>query len=191
MTTRQQLILDIEKFVASDKTEAGHRQAALDLLESTGDCFLRSDFPGHFVAGAWLVSPDGKRVLLNHHKFLDRWLQFGGHADGEVNLLQVALREAEEESGIADIVPVRLEIFDIDVHPIPANPKKDEPSHLHYELRYLVRAPEGNYAEDFHLGPEGNTLKWFSVQEIAAMGFEASVQRLADKWQAWLAQQKQ
>ena len=86
-------------------------------LHSAPEVFERSHPPGHFTGSAWLVSADGTRVLLMHHRKLDRWLQPGGHADGDTDLARVALREAQEETGVADL-RVEGDIFDIDRHRI-------------------------------------------------------------------------
>lgn len=106
-------------------------------LHSNPHVFDRSHPPGHFTGSAWLVSADGRRVLLTHHRKLRRWLQLGGHADGDTDLAQVALREAIEESGLAGL-RVDPAIFDLDRHCIPAC--GDEPAHWHYDVRYVVRA---------------------------------------------------
>ena len=106
-------------------------------LASSPQVFERSHPPGHFTGSAWLVSADGERVLLTHHRKLGRWLQLGGHADGDRDLAGVALREAEEESGL-ERLQLEQAIFDLDRHIIPA--RGEEPAHWHYDVRYVVRA---------------------------------------------------
>ena len=94
------------------------------LVESHADCFDRTCRPGHITGAAWILSVDRRRALLTHHRKLDRWLQLGGHADGQWHIEEVALREAREESGLThfDIVPINGVVmpFDVDVHEIPA-----------------------------------------------------------------------
>src|SRR5690242_14262238 len=116
---------------------------------------------GHLTGSAWLVSADGERVLLTHHRKLDRWLQLGGHADGDADLARVALREAEEESGLLDL-EVETIVFDLDRHRIPA--RGDEPGHWHYDVRFVVRA---RGSEAFVVGEESHALAWRDVAEIA------------------------
>jgi len=141
------------------------------------DCFERSCRPGHFTGSAWLVDGGGERVLLTHHRKLGRWLQLGGHADGDADLARVALREAEEESGLRDLV-VEPEIFDLDRHLIPA--RASEPAHWHYDVRFVVRATG---ATDFVVGDESHELAWRPVVALANdAGSEESLRRMASVW---------
>jgi len=140
--------------------------------------FARERETGHFTGSAWVVSADGERVLLTHHAKLNLWLQPGGHADGDADLARVALREAQEETGVADL---RLEdgaIFDLDRHAIPA--RKSEPGHWHYDVRYVVRAG----ADDrFVVSAESHALAWREVAAVADdPGADPSVRRMARKW---------
>ncbi len=134
----------------------------LRFLRSTPDCFERSNKEGHFTGSAWLVNPAGDKALLTLHRKLKRWMQTGGHADGDTNLLGVALREATEESGIGGICPVSEEIFDIDIHEIPGRPAAKETAHLHYDVRYLLRAPH----EHFCISDESDDLAWWNRHEL-------------------------
>jgi 8-oxo-dGTP pyrophosphatase MutT (NUDIX family) len=164
--------------------EAMHRDRMLTLLENAPDCFLRNCFPGHFTGSALVVNADGSRALLHHHKFLDCWLQFGGHCDGDENVLRVALREAEEESGIGGLITTSQRPFDLDIHAIPENPRRGEPPHFHYDVRYVLIAPEG--AEPT-LSDESHALRWFSPEELLAMPLDSGLRRLIAKWQALVA----
>lgn len=160
----------------------GHREVAacfIEFLDSHAAVFERSHRVGHFTGSAWLVSADGRRVLLTHHRKLDRWLQLGGHADGDGDLARVALREAEEESGLAGL---RVEggIFDLDRHRIPA--RAGEPEHWHYDVRYVVRA---NADERFAVSDESHALAWRPVEDVAADAtLGDSLRRMASKWLA-------
>lgn len=187
MKNTRALLQSLEAYHPHDAQEKESVDKAIALLQQTSDCFLRSDFPNHFVAGVWLVSPDGDKALLMHHAFLGRWLQCGGHADGHVNLLNVALREAQEESGIENILPLSPEVFDVDVHDIPANAKKNEPAHVHYSVNYLMRALD----EQFFGNAESLAVKWFTVDELDRLDVSPSVARMREKWKNWLVVQEQ
>lgn len=152
-------------------------QAFLALLDEGGvDPFTRQCLAGHFTGSAWLVSADGQRALLTHHRKLQRWLQLGGHADGDHDLAAVALREAEEESGLPGLTLASADIFDLDRHWIPE--RKEVPGHWHYDVRYVVVAG-GN--EAFVVSEESLELAWRPVAEIAADQDE-SMRRMANRW---------
>lgn len=152
----------------------------LALLEDPANPFVRERLEGHLTGGVWLVSGDGRRILMTHHRKLDRWLQLGGHADGDTDMARVALKEAEEESGLADL---RVEggIFDLDRHWIPE--RKDVPGHWHYDMRYVIRA---NGSEAYVVSEESLDLAW---RDIAALAGDAdvSISRMARKWLAMQA----
>ncbi|ODT93912.1 MAG: NUDIX hydrolase [Rhodanobacter sp. SCN 67-45] len=150
-----------------------------DFAQTHADAFERGNPVAHFTGSAWLVSADGERVLLMHHRKLDRWLQPGGHADGDTDLARVALREAEEETGLAGL-HVDGGIFDIDRHRIAA--RGNEPEHWHYDLRYVVRASAD---ESFVVNAESHALAWRPVNEVAAdETLDTSLRRMARKWLA-------
>lgn len=150
-----------------------------EFLASHAAVFERSHLVGHFTGSAWLISTDGEHVLLTHHAKLRRWLQLGGHADGDTDLARVALREAEEESGLHGLTVERL-IFDLDAHRIPA--RGSEPEHWHYDARYVVRATG---SEEFAINAESLALAWKPVREIVRdPQADASLRRMAEKWLA-------
>ena len=146
-------------------------------VETHTDCFERSLVIGHITSSCWLMDPRGTSVLLTHHRKLGRWLQLGGHSDGDSNSLQVALREAEEESGLARIRPVSGEIFDIDIHPIPE--RDSEAEHLHYDVRFALQAldPDGLTVSD-----ESHALSWVPLAQLEDYTSDASILRMAAKW---------
>jgi 8-oxo-dGTP pyrophosphatase MutT (NUDIX family) len=144
------------------------------------DCLLRTCLVGHITASAWIVHADGERALLTHHKKLGRWLQLGGHVDGEPMVERAALREAQEESGMASFTlrqwRAELVPLDLDVHTIPA--RRDEPAHEHWDVRFWLQAEPG---QELVLSAESNDLRWFAPHELAAATGEESVLRLARK----------
>lgn len=156
----------LEHFCTQNREKEDAARRILTFVRSTPDCFERSHASGHITGSAWLLNPDGDKVLMTLHRKLKRWLQPGGHADGEQDTLAVALREAEEESGICGIIPVSEDIFDVDIHLIPARP--GEAAHYHYDIRYLLRAPH----EQFAVSDESDDLAWWSAADFAARAHE-------------------
>jgi 8-oxo-dGTP pyrophosphatase MutT (NUDIX family) len=158
-----------------DEAEAAAQFAALH--GDGADPFVRERTAGHFTASCWLVDRSGTRVLLTHHRKLQRWLQLGGHADGDRDLAQVALREAQEESGL-DGLRVERELFDIDRHWIPE--RGDVAGHWHYDARYVVHAGAN---EDYVVSEESLDLEWRGIDAIAEDPHaDASLRRMAGKW---------
>lgn len=147
--------------------------------EAHPDCLLRSCAPGHLTGSAWVVSPDRRRALLTHHRKLGKWLQLGGHADGEADLLAVAMREAREESGLSRLAAVGQRLFDVDRHWIPEH--GGEPGHWHHDLRFML---EGDPAEPLTLTDESKALAWVDVAAVAALNREESMLRMVRKTMA-------
>jgi 8-oxo-dGTP pyrophosphatase MutT (NUDIX family) len=145
------------------------------------DCLLRSCVPGHITASAWIVTADGDRCLLTHHRKLGRWLQLGGHVDGESCIELAALREAQEESGMTEFVFAKwagadLVPLDLDVHPIPA--RGSDPLHEHWDVRFLLVAGRG---QELVMSDESTDLRWFDATALGLVTSEESVLRLARK----------
>lgn len=122
------------------------------------DAHLRSQQEGHLTGSGFVLDHARERVLLLHHGRLNRWLQPGGHGEGELDPLRIALREIEEETGLSELSPLGEGLFDVDVHGIPARP--GEPAHLHLDLRYAFVASPG--AEP-RLSHESRDLRWFPL----------------------------
>lgn len=134
----------------------------LYFVSSTPTCFERSHSAGHITGSGWLLNPTGDRFLLTLHHKLQLWVQPGGHADGDPDILRVAIREAEEESGIHGIIALSPKIYDIDIHRIPGRPTTGEAEHLHYDIRYLLQAPN----EQFSISDESDALGWFTPEDL-------------------------
>src|ERR1019366_3306840 len=115
---RTPLLDKLRAYRPSDAHEARMAEQLRLFVEAHADCFERSLAIGHVTGSAWIVDRDRTHTLLTHHRKLDKWLQLGGHADGDLDILRVALREAREESGLEAIRPVSEEIFDVDIHTI-------------------------------------------------------------------------
>ena len=122
--TRENLCNELLNYARLHSEQADCARRVIHFVANTPDCFSRSHASGHITGSAWLLSPDGSMALLTLHRKLGKWLQLGGHADGDADILRVAMREAQEESGISGIVPVSAHIFDVDIHRIPARPTR-------------------------------------------------------------------
>jgi 8-oxo-dGTP pyrophosphatase MutT (NUDIX family) len=176
---RQALLDALEAHEPADEAERNDVAAVAALVAASPRCFDRTLYdPGHLTGSAFVLDARSGRVLLHHHRRLDRWLQLGGHDDGEHDPLATALREAREESGLTDLAPLTPRILDVDVHEIPAH--GDEPRHLHLDLRYaLVTATPNEIVQ----APESRELAWLPLDEaarrMAEPGADRALARLA------------
>ena len=163
-----------------------------DLITRTEAPFSRHEFtPGHITGSAVLLNQDWSKILLTHHRKLDKWLQLGGHSDGSAETHLVAYREGLEESGLKELNLVQLPNaetiktvipFDLDIHKIPA--RKSEPEHLHYDVRFILT---GSDQVDFEISDESNDLKWFTLEEGKKANPERSMQRQFEKIEALIS----
>jgi 8-oxo-dGTP pyrophosphatase MutT (NUDIX family) len=175
------LLLELlDRYEAVHRDEHARVERVRRFVRGHPDCFERSCLEAHVTGSAWVLSPDRRSVLLTHHAKLGRWLQLGGHADGETDPLAVALREAREESGLRDFAPrdggAPPLPLDIDVHEIPARP--GEPAHLHLDIRYLLVAAPGQQAVR---SEESRDLRWVERSRLTDYSSEPSLLRLEEK----------
>jgi 8-oxo-dGTP pyrophosphatase MutT (NUDIX family) len=167
-------------------TEGAIVDRIVELVESHADCFERTCRPGHITAAAWILSADRRRCLLTHHRKIDRWLQLGGHADGQTLVEEVALREAREESGMTDFEMVTIDgtvlPLDVDVHDIPArydtSGRQIEDAHEHHDIRFLLVA---RGEQPIHVSDESHDVAWFTSDEVLRLTNEESVLRMLYK----------
>ena len=159
--------------------EAATANRFIRFVQAYDDCFERSLQVGHVTGSAWVVDRTGELVLLTHHRKLNRWLQLGGHCDGETNVVKVASREVREESGLSSFFLIRPDIFDIDIHLIPQ--RGAEPAHFHYDVRFAFRAA-GN--EPIVVSDESHDLSWVKIHSLDDYSNEESMLRMARKWEA-------
>jgi 8-oxo-dGTP pyrophosphatase MutT (NUDIX family) len=174
---RNDLLQALITYQTDHTEEAAIFNRLLTFVQTHPDCFERSLSVGHITGSAWLVNEPGTHVLLTHHRKLNAWLQLGGHADGDADVSRVALREAQEESGLAQIEPVSETIFDVDIHAIPARPT--EPAHFHYDVRYAFRAIG---SDQFTVSDESHALAWIDIAALPQHVPEESICRMARKW---------
>lgn len=175
MNERMMLLYALGRYRERYPEEADMVDRLAAFVEREPNCFERTTVEGHITGSAWIVDPTGTRVLLTHHRKLDKWLQLGGHADGDPDVLAVAIREAREESGVDDVAPMSTEIFDVDIHVIPA--RGTEPEHFHYDVRFVLRAAH----TDHIVSDESHDLAWVPISKIADYTTEGSMLRMAHK----------
>ncbi len=179
---RKPVLEQLERYLAiypEDRVRVDHVQ---HFVRAHPDCFERSCPEGHVTGSAWIVSADRSRFLLGHHRKFDRWLQLGGHADGEPDPLRVALREAREESGLERFELVKTGYtmlpLDVDVHLVPE--LDGEPAHLHHDIRYLLLASRG---ESIRASDESHDVRWFPAEEADRVLTDPGLRRMARR--AW------
>ncbi len=145
-------------------------------LLTSPDAFQRTHLPGHITGSAFIISEDQTQTLLVHHAKLNRWLQPGGHADGDTDVVRVALREATEETGVIRLELLSPAIYDLDIHPIPE--RKDFPAHDHYDIRFLLKA---SVTDTLIVSEESHDVRWVALDELERYNPEDSLIRLRDK----------
>lgn len=174
---RSLVLKQLAQYHPIDQTEEIVRQEAINFILQNPNCFQR--MPGaHVVVSGWVVSEDFNDVLLTHHRKLDKWLQLGGHPDGDPDIFRVASRETKEETSLASLKIWKPQIFDLDKHRIPAY--KNEPEHDHYDIRILLVA--NRHEQPVQVPRESKGLAWTKVAKIASFnGSDPSLSRMAMK----------
>ncbi len=172
-----------------NEQEARDQTVILAFLDRYPDAFLRSNLLAHMTASAWVVNPRRDKVLMVYHRLYDSWSWTGGHADGETDLLAVALREVREETGVQKLQPVSPEIYSLEVLTVDGHEKHGAyvPSHLHMNVTYLLDADD---SEDLRIcEAENSGVRWFGLEEALAASTEPwFVERIYQKLNAKLAQ---
>lgn len=175
--TRGALKASLQSFHTAFSEEQSYIPRFRELLEAPRS-FFRDHLPGHFTGSAFIINPSRSKTLLIHHAKLNKWLQPGGHADGDEHILNVALREAREETGLQEIIPMSEDFFDIDIHEIPS--RADFPTHFHYDFRYLLMADE---KLPFQINEESLDAKWVDLDSLELFSNESSLFRMRHKVQ--------
>ena len=164
-------------FNPTNEKETIYQTQMLELLSEGKIAFERKREAGHFTSSAWVLDPSSKTVLLILHSKIGKWLQPGGHADGNQDLLEVAKKELMEETGVNAVELLKTTIFDLDIHTIPAH--KGIPEHLHYDLRFIFR---GNSQASLEINHESKDIQWVPLDEIPKLvGNDDSICRMVEK----------
>ena len=166
------LLEELEQYRPWNEQEERDRTELLRRLRSGEDLYTRDNSAGHLTASAWVVSPDRRRVLMAYHNIYDSWSWLGGHADGDHDLLAVALREVREESGLTAVRPVSRSIYSVEILTVDGHEKRGAyvSSHLHLNVTYLL---EADPADPVRCKPDENSrVGWFGLEEAVAASSE-------------------
>lgn len=165
METREKLVESIKKYKPFNEQEEMDKALILNWIENNENAFLRENTVAHITASAWVVNRDRSKVLMAYHNIYNSWSWLGGHADGETDLLAVAVREVKEEAGISNVRPVSDEIFSLESLTVDGHVKKGKyvSSHLHLNVTYLL---EADSEESVSIKADENSgVAWFSPEE--------------------------
>lgn len=172
----------IKKYRPWNEQERQDQAVILAFLEQNPDAFYRTNLLAHMTASAWVVNPQRTRTLMVYHRLYDSWSWTGGHADGEEDLLAVALREVREETGLQRLRPVTEDIYSLEVLTVDGHEKhgKYVPSHLHLNLTYLLEAEEDQPLRVCEA--ENSGVAWFSLTDALSASTEPwFVERIYNK----------
>ena len=161
----------IERFVPGCEQEERDKELMLHFLRTNPDAYLRSNTVAHMTASSWVISPDGEHIVMVYHNIYNSWAWTGGHADGEHDLLAVAIREAQEETGLQHLRPVGEGILSLECLTVDGHVKRGKyvSSHLHLNVTYLLRAEETAVREK---PDENSAVGWFTPEEALAASSE-------------------
>lgn len=170
------LIEALSSYVTTYDDEKSMVEDTLTFLKAH-DIFLGKENPtGHITGSAWIINESGDAALMTHHFKLDMWVQLGGHTEVDESVLESAYREGLEESGLERMTILRPQIFDVDVHKIPA--KGDTPAHNHYDIRYLFQA---DTQDKLIVSDESHDVRWIQLDDMKAYTQAWSVLRMVEK----------
>ena len=162
---RQELMETIKAYQPFNEQEKMDKVLILNWIETQENAFSRDNTVAHMTASAWVVNKDRSKVLMVYHNIYNSWSWLGGHADGETDLLAVAIREVKEEAGISNVRPVSEEIFSLESLTVDGHVKRGSyvSSHLHLNVTYLLEADAEEHVsvkED-----ENSGVAWFTLEE--------------------------
>lgn len=172
MREKMDIIEQIRRFQPWNPQEEQDRDELLRRLSSGEELYTRKNPSAHLTASAWVVSPDRRQILLAYHNLYDSWAWLGGHADGERDLLSVALREVQEESGLKAVRVVSPEIYSLEILTVDGHEKRGAyvSSHLHLNVTFLL---EADPKLPIRCKPDENSrVGWFGLEEAVAASSE-------------------
>ena len=181
MITRQKLIDLIEKYKPYNEQEEKDKILILDWIRNNENAFFRENAVAHMTASAWVVNRERTKVLMVYHNIYNSWSQLGGHADGDDDLLHVSLKEASEETGLKNVIPLSKDIFSLEVLGVDGHMKKEGyiSTHIHLNITYLLCANENDIT---HIKEDENSdVKWFELEEAIKASSEPHMKKIYNK----------
>ncbi len=159
-------IEEIEKYIPINEQEKKDKEVILKYVKSNNDVLTRENEIAHITSSGFIVNKNRDKVLMIHHNIYNSWGWTGGHADGDSNLLYVAIKEAKEETGIKNVVPVTDNICCIDILPVMSHIKRGKyvSSHLHLSVAYILEADENEILRV--KADENSGVKWIDINDI-------------------------
>jgi 8-oxo-dGTP pyrophosphatase MutT (NUDIX family) len=171
----------IQEYTPYNEQEENDKRVMLKFMDSNKDVLARDNEIAHFSASAWVLNESENKLLMIYHNIYKSWSWTGGHADGEENLLEVAIREVQEETGITKVVPVTDNIFSLEIITVDGHMKKGKyvSSHLHLNITFLLKAYED---ETLVIKPDENSgVKWMDLEEAVSASTEPWMQEIYRK----------
>ncbi len=162
---RKELIEQLKAYIPFNEQEEKDKDIILHFLSEYDDIYLRSNLVAHMTASAWVVNSSMDKVIMAYHNLYRSYSWLGGHADGDEDLLHVAIKEVQEESGISNVRALSEDIFSIEILSVEGHFKRGQyvPSHLHLNVTYLLQADEN---ESLHIKEDENSaVGWFGLEE--------------------------
>ena len=156
----------IEKYIPYNEQEENDKKVMIKYISDFDNILTRQNEYGHFTSSAFVINKKRTKILMIYHKIYNSWAWTGGHSDGDSNHLNVAIKEAKEETGIKNVVPILPDIYSLEIITVDGHEKRGKyiSSHVHLNITYLLEADEN---EEIHIKEDENSgVKWFSVDEI-------------------------
>ena len=177
MDIRDKLETKLEDYLVLYPNEKLTTQTMIDFLKNNRNCFERKNRKGHFTGSAWVLDESHSWIIMTHHRQLNLWLQPGGHADGNADLLEVAINETKEETGLIKLKVISEKIFDLDIHKIPHY--NNIPPHFHYDIRFLLETKRNS--NQIKISRESHDVAWVHKDKVLHKNNENSIKRMLHK----------
>ncbi len=173
---RETILEQLRAYCPLDEREAGMRRAIESFVFEHDRFYDRALTIGHLTGSAWILDREHSHAVLTHHRKLNLWVQLGGHVENDADMFRAAWREAREESGLMEVIPIFEQIFDVDIHEIPE--RRDEPKHFHYDIRFVFSADRHS---PLTISDESKNLAWVALDQIPERTQEESILRMIRK----------